>query len=433
MTRAGIFGMVLMAAGALWAVDPTITLNRVQQRYPWNGKVDIDYTVENVPAGSEQDYYIRFKVTEHGKTHTLGAIADYSTLVEASNGTYRVTWDSQQEPSEFRFVDKQAVFKGEIVYCEGDRSKVPYGEMYVIIDLSEGASATSYPVSYRRCSYPAAIETFNTTEYKTTKLVLREIQAGAFMMGSPDGEWKGNTFVNNVAFGYETQHQVTLTRNYLISIFPITQAQYAKIMGSNPSRYQTDDVGNLAAERPVETVSYQTIRGSSKGIQRPATFGNTDETSFCGILSAKTGLTFDLPTEAEWEYACRAGTTTSTYAGEMNDSNAASVLSEIAWYGQTISFAVGKKLPNNWCLYDTLGGIWEFCRDRVLNAGTRVYDNPGSEPVADPLRDSGNSIISRGGGWVAVAYQCRAAIRGSDNDTARAAEYYGFRISARTR
>ena len=426
-------GVAWMSAAALGAGEPTITMHRVQQRYPWNGKIDIDYTVENVPAGSEADYYVRFKITENGRTHILHEMLDSSMLAEASNGTYRVTWDSARESDEYHFFDKHADFKGELVYCGLDRSSVPYGDTYVIVDLGEGASATSYPVSYRKCSYQTAIETFNTTEYKTTKLVLREIVAGTFMMGSPTTEWGREpanytqTYGSGCPFGEETQHQVTLTQNYLIGIFPITQAQYYNITGAKPSKAGAMD------DRPVENVSYQTIRGSSKGIARPATFGNTDAGSFCGILSAKTGLTFDLPTEAEWEYACRAGTTTSTYVGDTTQGTAVSVVSKILQFGadwKGFTYAVGQKQPNAWALYDTLGNVWEWCRDRVSNAKTN-RDDPTSDPVTDPLRNSGDNVVDRGSCFSGEAANIRAAIRGGDGTVTTADKYYGFRISAR--
>ena len=436
MKKFGAWCATLMAAGTLWAVDPSLTLNRVQQRYPWNGKVDIDYTVANVPAGSESDYYVRFKVTENGRTRVIHSIVDYSTLFEASNGTYRVTWDSAKESSEYWFLDKNASVKGEVVFCENDRSNVPYGDCYAIIDLSGGASATSYPVSYERIGYDAATNRFAASEYKTDKLVLREIRAGSFMMGSPETEWGREPVIY---FNSERQHQVTLTRNFLIGIFPVTQTQYEKVMGSNPSQHTgSDSDSNPAAERPVDSVSYSMIRGSSVGVSRPATFGKTDSNSFCGVLSAKTGLTIDLPTEAEWEYACRAGTTTSTYAGEMTQLNAATLISTIAWFSNNsanITHAVGQKLSNEWGLYDMLGNVWEFVRDRVESAPipnqTPPKDDPGTDPVTDPLRDTGVNCVGRGGSWQAPADQCRAAIRGADGNADNRRNIYGFRISSR--
>ncbi len=429
-------GLALISGWVLGEGQPVLTMHRVQQRYPWNRLVDIDYTLEGVPAGSEADYYVRFKITENGRTHILHKMLDSSMLAEASNGTYRVTWDSTRESDEYHFFDKHADVKGEVVYCGLDRSSLPYGDRYVVLDLSQGSGASTYPVTYEYLDFDDATNKFNTIEYKTDKLVLREIQAGTFMMGSPASEY-GRKYSghNDTYFAEETQHQVTLTKNYFIGIFQITQKQYQNIMGTNPSKLNGNvTASNPLAARPVENVHYQHVRGSSKGIQRPATFGNTDANSFCGVLSSKTGLTFDLPTEAEWEYACRAGTTTSTYAGEMTAANAVALLSKIAWWNDnntaansiTTSHAVGQKQPNAWGLYDTLGGMWEWCRDRVKQAGAGVtdLDNPGSEPVIDPLRDTGVGVVDRGGGIVAYDHtQCRAAIRGTDSNTTRSGNW----------
>ena len=204
------------------------------------------------------------------------------------------------------------------------------------------------------------------------------------------------------------EHRVTLTKCYYIGVFEVTQKQWELIMGSNPSHYKGD------TRRPVEKVSYDDICGSNKGSGWP--YGNAvDAGSFLERLRAKTGIDFDLPTEAQWEYACRAGTTGELYGNDLY---------AIAWY-YTNSYGtthfVGQKLPNAWGLYDMLGNVWEWCRD--------WYGDYPKSDVKDPVgASSGTSRVSRGGSWSDSAGGCLAACRGK-GDPATRFRFLGFRLA----
>ena len=234
-------------------------------------------------------------------------------------------------------------------------------ERYCVIDLSEGVNAESYPVVYLD-SVP--LDGW-TSEHKTTKLVLRWIEAGAFIMGNDQA---------NVS------HRVTLTKPFYMGVFEVTQKQWELVMGSNPSRFSGK------AANPVERVSYEDIRSSMQGMKWPQS-ADVDASSFLGKLRRKTGIVFDLPTEAQREYACRAGTSTVYYWGAgMNDA--------YAWYlGNAASqtHEVGTKKPNAWGLYDMSGNVWELCRDWY--GETLGY---GIDPVGEM---SGSRRSIRGGGW----------------------------------
>jgi formylglycine-generating enzyme required for sulfatase activity len=188
------------------------------------------------------------------------------------------------------------------------------------------------------------------------KLVL--IRPGKFMMGSPDSEQgrKGNE---------GPQHEVTISKPFYIGVTEVTQAQYEAVMGTNPSKFK-------GPTNPVEMVTWE------------------DASNFCRRLSEKTGKAVRLPTEAEWEYACRAGSKTRFSFGDSD-----SILGDYAWYGSNsggMTHPVSQKKPNPWGLYDMHGNVWEWCAD---------WRGPySSEASTDPQgAGSGGTRVLRGGAW----------------------------------
>ncbi|HRR34653.1 MAG TPA: SUMF1/EgtB/PvdO family nonheme iron enzyme [Kiritimatiellia bacterium] len=215
--------------------------------------------------------------------------------------------------------------------------------------------------------------------HKTTQMVFRKIPAGSFIMGSASGQ------------ANETPHSVTLTKDFYLGIFEVTQKQWEEIRGGTPPSYFSGDT------LPVERVYYSDIRGNNLGKGWPAN-NQVDADSFMGRLRLKNAAVgaADLPTEAQWEYACRAGTT-GDYAGPLD---------ALAWYAANSTNrtqVVGSKQPNPWGLYDMHGNVWEICLDwYTATPGSAAQTDP---PGTLPLR------VKRGGAYNAPAAELRSAVR----------------------
>ncbi len=278
------------------------------------------------------------------------------------------------------------------------------GDWYLVVDMSGGEKTDHWPFSLLEAAPVGGW----TDEYKTEQLVLRVIPAGTFVMGSQGGEYD------------EGQHTVTLTKPFCMGVFEVTQRQWELAMGGRPSYFKNR---SHYATRPVERVSYNDIRGDAAGTGWPTT-NAVDATSFLGVLRAKTGLAFDLPTEAQWEYACRAGTTTALNSGKNLTayyccSNMAEVgryafnsgrydwSQDSSWDSSKGTAKVGSYQPNAWGLYDMHGNVWEWCLDWY-----GLYDTGA---VVDPTGyASGSRRVRRGGSWYDDAALCRSAERRAD-------------------
>ena len=248
------------------------------------------------------------------------------------------------------------------------------------------------PVEIRPEEVPLKVLTLaeKVVEIDGIDLVLVEIPAGEFLMGSPGGEGMDHE---------HPQHRVAITRPFYLGKYEVTQAQWVKVMGSGPSYFKGSD-------RPVESVSWDDVQ------------------KFIAKLSAITGQEFRLPTEAEWEYACRAGIEARYYFGDDEDR-----LDEYAWYSgnsDSRTHPVGQTKPNQFGLYDMLGNVWEWCADRY---GKTYYNiSPKSDPKGPA---SGKYRVLRGGGWHYQAIGLRAANRYYQSPKYKYADT-GFRIAQDT-
>jgi len=228
----------------------------------------------------------------------------------------------------------------------------------------------------------------------TMKLAL--IPSGTFIMGSPAGEALRDDDEG-------PQRRVTITKPFYMGIYEVTQAQYEAVTGKNPSYFK-------GAKNPVERVSWH------------------DAVEFCKALSGKTGQTVRLPTEAEWEYACRAGTTKPFNTGRTISTDQANYDGNFT-YGNGRKGVYRKKTvpvgifgPNAWGLYDMHGNVWEWCSDWYADS----YANAETDDPQGPA--SGASRVLRGGSWGIAPRYCRSANR-SRNSPGAWGNYFGFRVA----
>jgi formylglycine-generating enzyme required for sulfatase activity len=222
---------------------------------------------------------------------------------------------------------------------------------------------------------------------KGVKIKLVPIPAGSFLMGSPAQE-VGRGEVEG------PQYKVTISKPFQMGATEVTQEQYEAIMGKNPSSCK-------GPANPVEQVSWE------------------EAMEFCKKVSAKTGQKVRLPTEAEWEYACRAGTKTRFYSGDEEKD-----LADCGWYIENSgkqTHPVGEKKPNAFGLFDMHGNVWEWCADWYAESylGAKAVDPTGPA--------TGTNRVVRGGCWLDPMRLCRSAIRFRNKPDSRSA-YVGFRV-----
>jgi formylglycine-generating enzyme required for sulfatase activity len=287
-------------------------------------------------------------------------------------------------------------------YAQGHRRKVASMRitpfvllLFAMLGCGSGTEPAKSPVAAYTTPVAARVKKHMTPAQlalgdpvvNSVSMLLVPIPAGEFQMGSPDSD--------SNAFRFEKpQHLVKITKPFYLNVYEVTQQQYEKVMGSKPSHFK-------GPQNPVEQVSWN------------------DAVEFCRKLSEQESVEYRLPTEAEWEYACRAGTTTKYSFGDSE-----SELGDYAWYSENASgttHPVGGKKPNAWGLYDMHGNVFEWCQDWY-------GDYHRAATVTDPTGPSNGSYrVYRGGGWGSDSVNCRSAYRDGNSPVIRR-DYLGFRV-----
>ena len=393
--------------------DPTIGQVVVRQQWPWSTDVYVEYSITGVTApvditisafnGSTALDSAAVSAASSGAIHGISADGVYSFTIDpvAAFGTgniamtsFRVALGTTPSPA---YMDEvlYKIFDLDDGSCENvTRAQLLNGEKGSI-ETDYSKIGTGFSTSLSDVIIWTGVT--NDVAYKTSKLVMRKVPAKnvTWRIGTPSSDERLRTLYEYAQ--NETQHDVILTHDYFIGVFEVTQAQWVKIKEAHSSFNRTSE---NAAWRPVNQLSYKGVRGGRGELQNgEGIFWPTNsykhlvkDTSFCGLLRAKTGVDFDLPTEAEWEFACRAGTTSTLYSGKNvtgEDQQSMNAVKELAWCihnspqydsSNRNQQPVGMLKPNAFGLYDMLGNALEWCLDWCVDD----ISLGASDPLVDP-------------------------------------------------
>jgi formylglycine-generating enzyme required for sulfatase activity len=385
--------------------------------------VTISYTVDQ-PAVITLDLFVRGAPLGRGALDAVTGACD--CRVEA--GTHQFTWkpyvslpDEPERTIEIEDGGAQAKITAYAVDCPPD---------WMVADLRQDHAKE---VKYYACSnsIPGGI---GNDVYKTDKIVMRKIPARGvdWMMGSPVGEQ--GRIADSSYTRYEPYHRVSFTNDYYMAVYETTQGQLYNVSGSTYSSFTYEDD---SPKRPVDNITWGRVRGGNQvagddnswstvvgvGSEWPDEGHVVDMERAIGKFRSRTGVEFDLPTTAQWEFACRAGTSRAfnnnkdiqKYETERGDDPH---LREVGWFKYNASeggasnqtHVVGMKMPNAWGLYDMHGNVWEWVLDNVAPEGFYTL-LPVVEPVGADVATRSSSLNKhkRGGSFGSDPYQCRSS------------------------
>jgi len=399
--------------------------------------VTVEYKISGGPAVVTAEFTTNNVALPDECVHRLAG--DINVIVTNRTEKYSFTWNPDSDlQAEFGTTDQF-----NVRLTPWDANDPP---PYLVVDLCTKGTWFFY------ASSNAVPDGVQHVRYKTDMVVMKKIPAcnQTFRMGSFPGE-KGSRDSNFGETDAEVPHPVTFTNDYYLGIYEVTQMQFRRLFG-----YASGQFSFLPDSRihPVETVIYDTIRGpTSENIDWPSSGTNVTASSAIGCLRSTTGIaSFDLPTEAEWEFACRAGTTTSLNSGKNLDysnmwdnssAEACPALSEVGWWlGNSLmvtnealgatgrcTHPVGMKPCNAFGLYDMHGNVWEWCLDWYANGDYYSRGSYEISPVGPTTYETYAKRVVRGGSWSQYSPACRSAQRGRYNPSMyNSANQLGFRL-----
>ena len=395
MNKALYLSILTATLATMALADNTASGLSSQQRWPWNGKVDIDYTLTKTTSKTTPVFSVKFFYKDdQGDVYELTNVeGEGTTGIILGDGSKRTTWDAAAQLG--TDVDSKNYEIG--VFAED----VTDDATYLVLNLS----------TYKMTASTTGPSVATGASSKYAELWLRRVEAGSFVMGSASTE--PNRTANN-----EIQHTVTISKAFYAGVFELTEGQFDRI--------DSNTAGTSVI--PKGSITYAGFRGSSYGDTWPTkTDHRVDSTSFFGKLRTKTGgsLLFDLPTDAQWEMACRdKGTsdrTTSGFWGSSTWNNGVQFDSsyngagDVAWYTDNSGGAiheVGTKGASSIGTYDMHGNALEFCLD-WFKANNSSYTSDPVGPTKAQADHNGDTYwrIGRSGNFGGQARIMRTANR----------------------
>ena len=401
MKRILTFWSFVLAAAALVAETPRVDTAAISLSGAGDGKmVKIEYTLTGEPAVVTIDLQTNTLAGAAGEWVSIGG----EGMGELGGGANKVVYTLGTPVAAYWQVSQ--TFGGEAFSADNLRAVVTAWPTnsppdWMVVDLKRRNMVRWYATTNH---FPGG---FSDLAYKTTKLAMRKVPAKGvvWLMGSPvQLTDPANATTNNVA------HRVMFTYDYYAGIYEVTQAQYVNMGEVNYSKYATEPNADVL---PVERIAYSNFRGGIGTYKVHVKGHEVLPTSLLGKLRELCGIAdMDLPTEAEWEYACRAGSATELY---YDLPYTAANVKSIAWTKDNASKPreVGTSRPNAWGIYDMIGNVWELCLDAM---GTTTSDSRNFLPsfhdslaedwatggiTVDPIGASNSSgrIVKRGGSW----------------------------------
>lgn len=403
---------VLVALFSANVFSATVESVTCHQRWPWDGKVEIDYALNSSAPEAVFDVKFYGKVGEGENFILTGLEGDGASGIVLGAGRKRTIWDAAGMFPNARLSGVKVALAARDVTSAAE---------YLILDLDD------YTFSYASSTNQTTVS--EGSDSKISEIWFRRIEPATYYMGSFSNDWS----YFNPDFSSkrtETRHEVSITKGFYIGIFELTEAQFARIDSGTAS----------ACCLPKTRLSYGNIRGTVAGATWPLkTDRRVDPDSFLGRLRAKAGnsVIIDVPTEGQWELSCRSKGD-GTFLGDMCWNNGSPYdsadgvtdnnLDKVAWYqGNSggVSHEVGLKEPNFMGLYDMHGNVWEWCIDWHDNyygltssqlAGLTV-DPVGRKPAPN-IRN-----VRRCGSYSNTPVECRSARRNQASANTTYADY----------
>lgn len=353
---------------------------------------------------------------------------DVNVLVQP--GSHTLYWAPEKDWIEAHpgTYDVQAAVKAWAVTAPPD---------YMVVDLrTDNLRAGAPKIRYFETAEQVP-DGVTDIKYKTDFIVMRKIHAKGmtYRMGSPSSERGRTTSSNydNWSAALEDTYHITLTNDFYLGIYELTRKQAVTWTGyGNSGAVSGYEAYPVGGDNGKGYIYYENMRGTAEQVSNGTVLQE---------LKSKTGIDFDLPTEAQWEFACRAGTSSALYNGkELEAWNVSSTLDDIAWYSANSGqqpHEVGLKQPNAFGLYDMLGNVSEGCRDVMSGELHKAFRNAESGAFTDPVATGSESQrVARGGNYSKRnsgddhACSCRSAFRHAYYTTGSKYAEYGFRLWA---